>query len=434
MRSGTLREALAALTANELAALERDWQVWARDDQLPPWMARDGTDWRVWLVLGGRGAGKTRAGAEWVKAQALGEAPFASAPVGRIALVGETMADVRAVMVEGVSGLLAIHSPATRPVFEPSKNTLTWSNGAVAQMFSAEGAEGLRGPQFGAAWCDEIAKWREGKHAWDMLQFALRLGDRPQVVVTTTPKPVALLKELLDDERTVVSRASTIDNAGNLAPSFVAEMRRRYAGTVLGRQELNGELIEDLSGSLWRRDWIDGGRVKAAPDLRTIVVAVDPPVTATVRSDACGIVVAGLDGAGRAFVLADRSVQGREPATWARAAIAAYHDFDADRVVAEVNQGGDLVRTVLQQIDARVPVRSVRATRGKWLRAEPVAALYAEGRIAHAGVFEALEDEMCAFGANGKAHGHSPDRLDALVWGIADLLLRDEVKPKVRRV
>ncbi|MEO1282294.1 MAG: terminase family protein [Pseudomonadota bacterium] len=433
-RKGRLSEALAALSPTELEALQADWQVWAHDSQLPPTKAVDGGDWRVWLVLGGRGAGKTRAGAEWVKAMALGEAPFANAPVERIALVGETMADVRSVMVEGVSGLLAIHRAEDRPVFEPSKNRLTWWNGAVAQMFSAEGAEGLRGPQFGAAWCDEIAKWANATHAWDMLQFALRLGQCPQVVVTTTPKPVPVLKSLIGDERTVVSRASTTDNAENLAPTFIDEMRRRYAGTALGRQELNGELIEDVSGSLWRRDWIDDARVKVVPDLTAIVVAVDPPVTATVRSDACGIVVAGLDGNGAAMVLADRSVQGREPATWARAVIAAYHDFEADRVVAEVNQGGDLVRTVLQQIDARVPVRSVRATRGKWLRAEPVAALYAEGRIRHAGVFEELEDEMCVFGSDGKANGHSPDRLDALVWAVTDLMLSNTVKPKVRRL
>ncbi|MEO1542996.1 MAG: terminase family protein [Pseudomonadota bacterium] len=433
-RKGRLSEALAALNPTELEALQADWQVWAHDSQLPPTKAVDGGDWRVWLVLGGRGAGKTRAGAEWVKAMALGEAPFANAPVERIALVGETMADVRSVMVEGVSGLLAIHRAEDRPVFEPSKNRLTWRNGAVAQMFSAEGAEGLRGPQFGAAWCDEIAKWANATHAWDMLQFALRLGQCPQVVVTTTPKPVPVLKSLIGDERTVVSRASTTDNAENLAPTFIDEMRRRYAGTALGRQELNGELIEDVSGSLWRRDWIDDARVKVVPDLTAIVVAVDPPVTATVRSDACGIVVAGLDGNGAAMVLADRSVQGREPATWARAVIAAYHDFEADRVVAEVNQGGDLVRTVLQQIDARVPVRSVRATRGKWLRAEPVAALYAEGRIRHAGVFEELEDEMCVFGSDGKANGHSPDRLDALVWAVTDLMLSNTVKPKVRRL
>ncbi|MEL7050007.1 MAG: terminase family protein, partial [Pseudomonadota bacterium] len=225
-------QALAALNKSELAALEADWQVWAHDSQLPPGQAADGGDWRVWLVLGGRGAGKTRAGAEWVKGMALGEATFATEPVERIALVGETMADVRSVMVEGVSGLLAIHRPEDRPVFEPSKNRLTWRNGAVAQMFSAEGAEGLRGPQFGAAWCDEIAKWANATHAWDMLQFALRLGQRPQVVVTTTPKPVPIVKGLIEDERTVVSRASTTDNADNLAPTFIDEMRRRYARII----------------------------------------------------------------------------------------------------------------------------------------------------------------------------------------------------------
>lgn len=384
--------------------------------------------------MGGRGAGKTRAGAEWIKALALGQAPFARQPVARIALVGETMAETRAVMVEGVSGVLAVHDAAQRPKFEPSKNKLTWANGSVAELYSAENAEALRGPQFGAAWCDEIAKWGSASDAWDMLQFALRLGQRPQVVVTTTPRPVPILKALVDDERTVVSRASTLENAGHLAPSFIGEMQRRYAGSVLGRQELNGELIEDLTGALWRRQWIDEARIRKAPELARVVVAVDPPVTATAKSDACGLVVAGCDDTGKCYVLDDRSLQGRDPSTWARAAIAAYHDFDADRVVAEVNQGGDLVRTILHQVDAAVPVRAVRATRGKWLRAEPVAALYAEGRVVHAGVFDMLESEMCAFGSDGKANGHSPDRVDALVWAVSDLMLGTQQHPAIRQL
>jgi len=423
---------LGGLSDADIAALHGDWQIWARDDQLPPVTTAQGCDWRVWLILGGRGAGKTRAGAEWVRAKALGVAPIAAEPAGRIALVGETVGEVRSVMIEGVSGLLAIHCEDERPVFEPSKLQLTWPNGTIAQVFSAENAEALRGPQFAAAWCDEIAKWRNADAAWDMLQFGLRVGRDPQITVTTTPRPVALLKRLMEDEATVISRASTRDNAGNLAPAFIAEMTRRYAGTALGRQELNGEVIENHAGSLWRRDWIDAARVDVAPTLRALVVAVDPPVTATVTSDACGIVVAGLGENGRVYVVADLSLQGREPAVWARAAISAYHDHKADRVVAEVNQGGDLVLAILSQIDQRVPVRSVRATRGKWLRAEPVAALYAEGRVSHVGTFPELEDEMCAFGTDGRANGHSPDRLDALVWAVTDLMLRETTRPAVR--
>lgn len=290
----------------------------------------------------------------------------------------------------------------------------------------------MRGPQFSAAWCDEVAKWREPERVWDMLQFGLRLGAWPQVVATTTPRPVPFLKQLIEDETTAVTRAATHDNAANLAPSFIAEMTRRYAGSALGRQELMGELIDERAGSLWRRDWIEAQRVSRAPDLRTIVVAVDPPVTATSASDACGIVVAGLADDHRAYVLADRTLQGREPAAWARAAIAAYRDFRADRIVAEINQGGDLVIMVLKQIDAAVPVRTVRATRGKWVRAEPVAALYAEGRVAHVGAHEALEDQMCAFGVDGLVGGRSPDRVDALVWALTDLMLGEPGEPQIR--
>lgn len=409
-----------------------DWQVWARDDQLPPDRDDSLTPWRVWVILGGRGAGKTRAGAEWVRAMALGIAPFAQAPAGRIALVGETLADVRRVMIEGVSGLLSIHDELERPHFEASKLQLTWPNGTVAQMFSAENPDSLRGPQFGAAWCDELAKWRLPETTWDMLQFGLRLGDDPQVAVTTTPRPIPLLKRLLADAATVLTRASTVDNAENLSPGFIAEMTRRYAGTVLGRQELLGEIVDDVSGALWRREWIADHRVTSVPDLSQVVVAVDPPVTATATSDACGIVVAGIGANGHGYVIADRTVQGREPHAWARAVIATYREFLADRVVAEVNQGGDLVVSVLRQIDPAVAVRKVHATRGKWLRAEPIAALYAEGRISHAASFEELESEMCLFGVDGIPAGRSPDRLDALVWAMTDLMLTPKLHPSVR--
>lgn len=430
LRAGSLARDLAKLDDEQIAFIANDWQVWARADQLPPIALESGAAWRTWLILGGRGAGKTRAGAEWIRAVA--QRGGDSAP--RIALVGETLSEVRRVMIEGVSGLLAIHGADDRPVFEPSKRRLIWPGGAIAEMFSAEDAQGLRGPQFAAAWCDEIAKWRAPEAVWDMLQFGLRLGEWPQVVVTTTPRPVPFLKKLLEDETTVVTRVATHDNAANLAPTFIAEMTRRYAGSALGRQELLGELIDGCTGSLWRRDWIETGRVERAAELRSIVVAVDPPVTATGASDACGIVVAGLGDDARAYVLADRTIQGREPAAWARAAVAAYRDYRADRIVAEINQGGDLVIAVLKQIDATVPVRKVRATRGKWIRAEPVAALYAEGRVAHVGTLTALEDQMAAFGADGLAGGRSPDRVDALVWALTDLMLTEAGEPQIRRL
>lgn len=432
IRNGTLTRDLAALSDEEIAFLSRGWQVWARDDQLPPGKTPNGETWRVWLILGGRGAGKTRAGAEWIKAKALGLAPIARQPAQRIALVGETIAEVRNVMVEGVSGLLEIHDRSDRPTFEPSKSQLRWPNGARAQIFSAENAESLRGPQIDAAWCDEIAKWRKADLAWDMLQLGLRLGADPQVAATTTPRPVPLLKRLLDDDATVVTRAPTSANKSNLAPTFVRDMERRFAGTALARQELLGEIISDDSGSLWRRDWIDAQRTNRAPELQSIVVAVDPPVTATNTSDACGVVVAARAADGRIYVLADRTVQGCDPAGWARVVVAAFQEFDADRVVAEVNQGGELVVSVLQQVCPSLRVRKVRATRGKWLRAEPVAALYAQGGVVHVGKFENLEDQMLAFGADGRAHGKSPDRLDALVWAVTDLMQEDPARPSVR--
>ncbi len=429
-----MSEDLSEFTRDELELILAHWPLWAREDQLPPTVAKTDEAWRVWLILGGRGAGKTRAGAEWVTAKALGRTHDGASPARRIALVGETLGDVRRVMIEGVSGILSVGLARERPQFEPSKGQITFASGAIAQVFSAEDADGLRGPQFDAAWCDEVAKWRQPQKTWDMLQFALRLGEAPQMVATTTPRATPFVKRLIADAGTVVTRASTADNAGNLAPSFVAEMTRRYAGTALGRQELLGEIIDDTSGALWRRDWIEAHRVGAAPELGEIVVAVDPPVTATADSDACGIVVAGRGLDGRAYVLADRTLQGREPQVWARAAIAAYTDFLADRVVAEVNQGGDLVTAVLRQIDENVAVRQVRATRGKWLRAEPVAALYAEGRVAHVGPFDALEDQMCVFGADGLARGRSPDRLDALVWALTDLMVDGPRRPLVRRI
>ncbi|WP_428981279.1 DNA-packaging protein [Methylopila turkensis] len=410
---------LATLRPSQIRGFEALWDVWGRPDQTPP--AGDG--WTTWLMLGGRGAGKTRAGAEWVRGMAAGRAGFSDAPVGRIALVAETYADLREVMIDGVSGLLAVHPRAERPAYEPSRRRLTWPNGAVAQGFSAEDPDALRGPQFEAAWCDEIAKWRHAEETWDMLQFGLRLGRRPRQVATTTPRAAPLIKRLLADPATVTSRATTRMNAANLAPRFLEAVVGTYAGTRLGRQELDGELLEEREDALWTRDVIERSRVRSMPALKRVVVAVDPPAGGGKRSDACGLVAAGLGEDGRAYVLADETIAAPRPELWAARAAALWRRLEADALVAEVNQGGEMVRAVIAQVDAEIPVIAVRATRGKWLRAEPVAALYAQGRVAHAGAYPELEDEMAAFGLDGLANGRSPDRVDALVWAVSHLML-----------
>jgi len=416
-----MRRRVENLTPGEAEAFKCYWEIWKDDMQTPP-----PGDWTTWLMLGGRGAGKTRAGAEWVRGLVGGERP-----VSPIALVGETMAEARAIMVEGVSGILSVHPHASRPRFDAGRSILVWPNGAEAWLMPANDPERFRGPQFAAAWCDELAKWPRAEAAWDMLQFGLRLGERPRQMVTTTPKPTRLLKRLMADPATVITRMTTKANKKNLAPAFLEAIVARYNQTALGRQELDGELVEDLPGALWSRGQIEAGRMAVAPALSRIIVAVDPPVTGGKNSDACGIVVAGR-WSDSAVVLADRTVQGVSPVGWARVAIAAFHEFAADTIVAEVNQGGDLVKTVLAQVDASVPVRAVHANRGKWVRAEPVAALYAQGRVKHAGMFAELEDELCAFGPDGLADGRSPDRLDALVWAVGELLLRDGPVPRVR--
>lgn len=415
-------EAIAAqFHGRTLSRLANDWEDEARTEQLPP----EG-DWTTWLLIGGRGSGKTRAGAEWVRMLATGPNP-----VSPIALVGETMNEARAVMVEGVSGLLEIHPPEERPRFDRGRAMLIWPNGAHALLLPANDPERFRGPQFAAAWSDELAKWPRAEAAWDMLQFGLRLGDRPRQLVTTTPRPTKLLKRLMSEPGTVVARMRSAENEKHLAKSFFEAIVNRYRGTALGRQELDGDMIEEIAGALWTREMIEAVRRDTAPAFARVVVAVDPPASGHAKSDACGIIVAGREGE-RAMVLADRTVQGLTPVGWARVAIKAFFEFEADCIVAEVNQGGDMVKAVLAQVDAMVPVKAVRANRGKWVRAEPVAALYAQGRVGHIGMHEALEDEMCAFGPDGLADGHSPDRLDALVWAISELLLRDGPVPRVR--
>ncbi|MBN9147616.1 MULTISPECIES: terminase family protein [unclassified Nitrobacter] len=418
----------------ELGFLARQWDIFAHEHQRPPQLAPNGAPWLIWLMIGGRGAGKTRAGAEWIRAQALGLSPFASEAVSRIALVGETEHDVREVMIEGVSGLLAVHAAHERPSWSPSRKRLEWSNGAVAQAFSADDPESLRGPQFGCAWSDEMAKWRYAEAAFDMLQFGLRLGSQPRQLITTTPRPTALLKRLMNDAASVVTRAPTQANAFNLAPTFLQGVMARYAGTRLGRQELDGEIIEDRPDALWSRALLEKCRVREAPPMQRVVVAVDPPATSGKRADACGIVAAGLAEGGIVYVIADETVAGATPALWAAKAIALWRRCEADALVAEVNQGGDMVKSVIAEVDAAVPVIPVRATRGKWLRAEPVATLYEQGRVRHAGSFAALEDEMCDFALSGLSSGRSPDRLDALVWAVTSLALAPRAQPRVREL
>lgn len=414
---------LMGMSEGEADFLNESWEVFAHKHQLPPALAPCGAPWLTWLMIGGRGAGKTRAGAEWVRAQAFGRAPLATEKAGRIALVGETEHDVREVMIEGVSGLLGVHGRHERPVWMPSRKRLEWSNGAVAQVFSAEDPESLRGPQFHCAWSDEMAKWRHAEAAFDMLQFGLRLGHQPRQLITTTPRPIALLKRLLSDPTTVTTRAATSANAYFLAPTFLQGVMGRYAGTRLGRQELDGEIIEDRPDALWSRALLEQCRVRDVPPLQRVVVAVDPPVSSGKRADACGIVAAGISGDGIVYVIADETVSSVTPTMWANKAIALWHRCEADALLVEVNQGGEMVRAVINEIDATVPVTSVRAARGKWLRAEPVATLYEQGRVKHAGAFAALEDEMCDFASSGLSSGKSPDRLDAMVWAVSALAL-----------
>ena len=379
--------------------------------------------WTTWVVMGGRGSGKTRLGAEWVRSAVFGDPYYGIEPVGRIALVGETYGDAREVMVEGESGILAVSDIAERPVWIPSRRRLEWANGAVAHVFSSEDPDALRGPQFEAAWCDELAKWTNMRETWDMLQFGLRLGENPRQVVTTTPRPVPLLRELLADEANLVTRMATLENRANLAPGFLDRIMRTYGGTRLGRQELDGEIVEERKNALWTRTLLESTRRNAPPPLARVVVAVDPPVTGKATSDACGIIVAGQGEDGRAYVLKDATLSAVSPERWSAAVVALYHRYEADRIVVETNQGGDMVESVLRTADPACAVRQVKATRGKYLRAEPVAHLYERGLVSHCGDLGRLEDEMCDFALDGLSDGRSPDRLDALVWGLTDLML-----------
>ncbi|MDR0808967.1 MAG: terminase family protein [Gemmobacter sp.] len=428
-------EFLGGLSSEALLALPWLFEFWALPHQLPP----DGA-WKTWVIMGGRGAGKTRAGAEWVRAQVEGARPGDAGRAARVALVGETIDQAREVMVFGESGILACSPPDRRPVWEAGRRRLVWPNGAVAHVFSAHEPESLRGPQFDAAWVDELAKWKKAEEAWDQLQFALRLGPNPQQVVTTTPRNVAALKAILLNPSSVVTHAPTDANRAHLAASFLEEVRARYGGTRLGRQELEGMLLEDAEGALWTSAMIERARVDAVPALSRVVVAVDPPVTGHGGSDECGIIVVGAVTEGpvqdwRAYVLEDASVQGASPDQWARAAVAAMERHGAERLVAEVNQGGDLVQSVIRQVDPLVSFKAVRASKGKAARAEPVAALYEQGRVSHLRHLAQLEDQMCRMTARGYEGRGSPDRVDALVWALTALMIEPGAsarRPQVR--
>jgi len=417
------------IKSRNVEAATHDWETSARPEQQPP---PDGWNWTTWLILGGRGAGKTRTGAEWIRTilKLLGKSYKA-----RIALVAETYADAREVMIEGPSGIRAVERPENRPAYVASRRLLVWPNGSEAHCFSAEDPDGIRGYQFDAAWADELCKWRYPEETWSNLQLALRLGPRPRQVVTTTPRPMALLKRLMKAPTTVNTNMSSFANKENLADAFFTEIASVYEGTALGRQELYGELIEEVEGALWTWRMIEASRISAAPALDRIVIAIDPPVTSGPDADECGIIVAGVAdilGQKNGFVLADKSSGGLSPRAWAERAVAAYHEHEADRIVVEVNQGGDMVRTIIAQVDPSVPIREVRAKRGKRLRAEPVAALYERACVRHVGAFSALEDQMTNFTGEG---AKSPDRLDALVWALTDLMLQPAApQPAIRRL
>ena len=420
LMQGRITEFLASLTPALAKALRDDFYWWAHKQQWPP----DG-DWRCWVFLGGRGAGKTRAGAEWVSWLAR------SRRAGRIALIGPTFHDVREVMLDGASGLRSLANE--RPIYEASRRRLVWKNGAQAACLSAEDPDALRGPQFDAAWCDEVCFWKYPERTLETLEHGLRLGVRPRMMVTTTPRPSATLRRLLAAPDTVQTRLTTFDNAENLSVEFIAAMRARWAGTARHRQELLGELIEDIEGALWSRGDLENLRERSDAGLDRVVVAVDPPASVGPDADACGIIAAGARGEGaarEAVVRADASVQGVAPHVWASRAAELARSVGAHAIVAEANNGGEMVRAVLKAAAPEFYVRLVHASEGKRTRAEPIAALYAQGRVKHASAFPELEDEMCAFGAEG--YGASPDRLDALVWALTDLLCGGASTPRVR--
>lgn len=422
---------LNSLEEEECRALFSHWSFWARTEQLPP-----PGDWRIWLICAGRGFGKTRAGAEWVNDIARNDG------TARIALVGSSIVEARAVMVEGESGIIACAGKQSRPRFEASLRRLTWPSGAQAHLFSAAEPEGLRGPQHSHAWCDEIGKWDNASdraiQAWDNLLMGMRLGVHPRALATTTPRAVPLMRRLFAEEQqgsVAVTRGSTFDNGANLPLRFMQAMREQFAQTALGRQELDGEMLEDIEGALWTRSLLEKCReVLPVEPIARVVVGVDPPASA--RGDECGIIVCGVSQSGMGKVLADRSVAKATPEQWARAVAATMAEWQADRVVAEANQGGQMVESVLRAADCQMPIKLVHASRGKSARAEPVAALYEAGRVQHVGQHARLEDQLCGLMAGGsyEGPGRSPDRADALVWALSELMLGKRMHPGVKLI
>lgn len=408
---------LARMTAEEVEALQWDWSFWGRPEQLPP-----AGDWRNWLILAGRGFGKTRTGAEWIRMLVN------SGKYGRLAGIAPTSSDIRDVMVEGESGILAVCPDHERPTWQPSKNRLEFPNGAIMLCYPATEPDRLRGPQFHAAWCDELAAWEhleDPYNAWVQLGLGLRLGKSPRVTITTTPRPLKIVRRIAADPTTVITTGSTYDNKANLADEFISTIEEQFKGTRVGRQEIFAEILDDVPGALWPRDLIERQRWKSdygrPPAMKRVVVAIDPAVNSDEDADETGIVVVGTDWSGQGFVLADVSTHGSSD-TWGRAAIRAYTDFQADRIVGEVNNGGDLIEKVIKTKDPNAPFKSVRASRGKMKRAEPVSALYEQGRIWHLGMFPELEDQMSRFTPDEEFES-SPDRADALVWGLTELML-----------
>lgn len=416
---------MACLIRDEKTAqtLKHNWWFQAHEGQIPP-----ETDWRIWLYMGGRGAGKTRAGAEWVRSQIFEHSKR------RIALVGPTLSDVREVMIEGPSGVRNIGPYDERPIYSPTRRRIEWPNGAEGFVFSAEDPDSLRGPQFDAAWGDEIGAWNRASDCWDMLMFGLRLGDHPQICATTTPRPTELIRKLVKADNVVMTRASTYANQRNLASGFIDAVKSSYGGTLLGRQEIDGELIGDPKGALWLRSQIETNRtINKEYEFQRIVVAIDPPASKGAKADTCGIIAAGRTVQGKGVVLADASVQGLRPLDWAGRASSLANDYGGAEIIAEANQGGEMVRDVLETAGCTVPIRLVHARLNKAARASPVAALYAQNKITHAGSFPALEDQMCLFGSD--VSGGSPDRVDALVWAMTVLMLeKNMLPPRVRRV
>jgi phage terminase large subunit-like protein len=425
LNKAQLSAAFEKLSPEARAILAYSWQHLGRFTQQPP-----PGDWRKWLILAGRGWGKTRTGAEWVRAQAEAN------PRARIAIIAETAHDGRSVMVGGQSGILACCPPWAKPKYTPTQRLLEWPNGAIATTYSGDEPGQLRGPQFTHAWCDEIAKWRHAQESWDNLMLSLRLGISPRAVITTTPRPTKIIKNLLNDPTATVTRGSTFDNSGNLPPSFLAEITQKYASTCLGRQELYAEVLDDVPGALWSRATIDDctrQHLPAVSDMRRIVVAIDPAVTSGEKADETGIIVAGLDVNGMGWVLADLS--GRmAPNDWASKAVQAYHQWQADRIVAEDNNGGEMVSLTIRTVDPRVPVKRVRASRGKIARAEPVAALYEQKKVRHAGYYDALSQQMISYTGDSKDFNGSPDRLDALVWALTELMISPRAEPRLRTI